>query len=93
MTVDQPKPKQNLPTPAQDPSADGFLMRLRKKNTDSASHKATVDSYFSYWDVDRNSISNTTTGVEKRKEGSDTLTNNYYDLVTDFYEYGKCFAG
>ena len=27
-------------------------------------------------------------GEEKRKEHYDTLASNFYDLVTDFYEYG-----
>jgi len=83
MTIAEP-----LPTPNQDPTADGFIMRLRKKNTDSKSHKATVDSYFSYWDVDRNSLEDTSSGIKKRRGGSDKLTNHFYDLVTDFYEYG-----
>lgn len=83
MTVANP-----LPTPNQDPTADSFLLRLRKKNVDSAAHKATVDSYFSYWDVDRNSIEDTSKGITKRRGGSDKLTNHFYDLVTDFYEYG-----
>jgi hypothetical protein len=86
MTIAEP-----LPTPNQDPTADGFLMRLRKKNTDSKSHKATVDSYFSYWDVDRNSLEDTSSGIKKRRGGSDKLTNHFYDLVTDFYEYGTIF--
>jgi sterol 24-C-methyltransferase len=86
MTIAEP-----LPTPNQDPTADGFIMRLRKKNTDSKSHKATVDSYFSYWDVDRNSLEDTSSGIKKRRGGSDKLTNHFYDLVTDFYEYGTIF--
>ncbi|KAI8894464.1 S-adenosyl-L-methionine-dependent methyltransferase [Globomyces pollinis-pini] len=78
-----------LPTPVQDPQADDFLIRLRKKNTDSAAHKNTVDSYNAFWDQDhKNGIQDTEESVAKRREGSDKLTNHYYDLVTDFYEYG-----
>ena len=76
------------PTPVQDPTQDGFIMRLRKKNTDPKAHKATVDSYFSYWDVDRSTLEDTSEGIMKRRDGSDKLTNHFYDLVTDFYEYG-----
>jgi sterol 24-C-methyltransferase len=80
------------PTPTQDPTADGFLVRLCKKNTDSKSHQETVDSYFSYWDVDQDQTGQEemrVKGVKGRKEKSEELTNHYYDLVTDFYEYGK----
>ena len=28
--------------------------------------------------------------IEKRREGYRTMVNNFYDLVTDFYEYGWC---
>jgi len=28
--------------------------------------------------------------IDKRKEGYRTMVNNFYDLVTDFYEYGWC---
>jgi sterol 24-C-methyltransferase len=77
------------PTPLQNPEADGFLTRLRTKNIDAKSHKATVDSYFSYWDLDRKTLQNTSDGVAKRRGGSAHLTNHFYDLVTDFYEYGK----
>ncbi|KAJ3301911.1 Delta(24)-sterol C-methyltransferase [Kappamyces sp. JEL0829] len=77
-----------LPTPIQNPEADGFLTRLRTKNIDSSKHKETVDSYFSYWDLDRKTLEDTSNGVAKRRGGSANLTNHFYDLVTDFYEYG-----
>lgn len=77
-----------LPTPHQNPELDSFVSRLISKNKDSESHKSTVDSYFSFWDVDRAELTNEQ-GVSKRRSGSTVLTNNFYDLVTDFYEYGK----
>ncbi|TPX61566.1 hypothetical protein SpCBS45565_g07222 [Spizellomyces sp. 'palustris'] len=77
-----------LPTPVQDPELGSFLLRLRKKNTDTSSHKLTVDSYYQYWDSDRKSLENTENSVAERRSNSDKLTNHFYDLVTDFYEYG-----
>ncbi|KAI8819245.1 S-adenosyl-L-methionine-dependent methyltransferase [Fimicolochytrium jonesii] len=86
------QPTGGVPTPVQDPKLSGFLSRLKVKNTDTASHKDTVDSYYKYWDSDRN-VSTTTlvedeNSVAARRAGSDKLTNHFYDLVTDFYEYG-----
>ena len=77
-------------TPFQNPEANNFLHRLTTKNSDKKAHKETVDSYFSYWDVDRQKIQSED-GVKMRRKGSDKLTNHFYDLVTDFYEYGKNF--
>ncbi|KAI9098648.1 S-adenosyl-L-methionine-dependent methyltransferase [Phlyctochytrium arcticum] len=77
-----------LPTPVQDPELSSFLLRLRKKNTDTSSHKLTVDSYYQYWDSDRKNLTNTDDSVAERRSNSDKLTNHFYDLVTDFYEYG-----
>ncbi|KAH6568387.1 hypothetical protein BASA62_005517 [Batrachochytrium salamandrivorans] len=77
------------PTPVQDPELTSFLLRLRKKNTDTSAHKDTVDSYQKYWDADRKKgIANTEDSVAERRQGSDVFTNHFYDLVTDFYEYG-----
>ncbi|KAJ3157490.1 Delta(24)-sterol C-methyltransferase [Geranomyces michiganensis] len=79
---------QQLPTPVQDPELSSFLLRLRKKNTDTGSHKLTVDSYYNYWDSDRAKTDNNDNSVAERRSNSDKLTNHFYDLVTDFYEYG-----
>jgi len=32
----------------------------------------------------------TQASIDKRREGYRTMVNNFYDLVTDFYEYGWC---
>ncbi|KAJ3295964.1 Delta(24)-sterol C-methyltransferase [Borealophlyctis nickersoniae] len=76
------------PTPIQDPELNQFLLRLRKKNTNVTAHKDTVDSYYKFWDEDRKSIEDTESSVAQRRAGSSRLTNHFYDLVTDFYEYG-----
>lgn len=85
MTIEEPTA---VATPVQDPELTNFLLRLRKKNTDSESHKKTVDSYDKFWESDREQIADTEGSVEQRRAKSDTLTNHFYDLVTDFYEYG-----
>eukprot|EP00735_Rhodelphis_limneticus_P015120 TRINITY_DN927_c0_g1::TRINITY_DN927_c0_g1_i1::g.16073::m.16073 TRINITY_DN927_c0_g1::TRINITY_DN927_c0_g1_i1::g.16073 ORF type:complete len:379 (+),score=120.58,sp/Q6ZIX2/SMT1_ORYSJ/46.60/7e-94,Sterol_MT_C/PF08498.5/1.6e-22,Methyltransf_31/PF13847.1/7.4e-13,Methyltransf_23/PF13489.1/7.9e-12,CMAS/PF02353.15/2.4e-11,Methyltransf_11/PF08241.7/1.5e-09,Methyltransf_11/PF08241.7/9.5e+03,Methyltransf_11/PF08241.7/2.6e+03,Methyltransf_12/PF08242.7/4e+03,Methyltransf_12/PF08242.7/2.3e-08,Methyltransf_12/PF len=48
----------------------------------SESYTATAAKYTSYY------VEGESTGVERRKEHAPTLTDHYYDLVTDFYEYG-----
>ena len=79
------------PIPNQDPTQDNFFMRLRTKNQDVVSHKKTVDHYDQFFQ-DRTNLLDNEKHVEKRREGSDVLTNHFYNLVTDFYEYGmyKC---
>jgi sterol 24-C-methyltransferase len=74
--------------PMQDPELSSFLMRLRKKATDSNSHKDTVDAYSKFWEKDHSNLANNATAVRDRRAQSDTLTNHYYNLATDFYEYG-----
>lgn len=83
----------SLPTPVQDPELGSFLLRLRKKNTDTASHKQTVDSYYQYWDSDRKDILDNESSVAERRSSAKELTNHFYDLVTDFYEYGMSDCG
>ncbi|RKO84688.1 hypothetical protein BDK51DRAFT_21615 [Blyttiomyces helicus] len=80
----------DYPTPVQDPTLDPFIHRLRKKTTDALAHKSTVDSYASYWDKDhaRGALADTSETVVERRKASGKITNHYYDLVTDFYEYG-----
>ena len=76
------------PVPNQDPTQDNFLMRLRTKNQNAESHRKTVESYDQFF-IDRSSLENNEEAVKKRRDGSDVLTNHFYNLVTDFYEYGK----
>ncbi|KAJ3124005.1 Delta(24)-sterol C-methyltransferase [Nowakowskiella sp. JEL0407] len=83
-----PSVTESIPTPKQDPSANDFLKRLGVKNTNADAHKAVVDSYYAGWDADRNDIVDTTAAVDHRRETAQKLTNHFYDMVTDFYEYG-----
>ncbi|KAI9017053.1 S-adenosyl-L-methionine-dependent methyltransferase [Gaertneriomyces semiglobifer] len=77
-------------TPVQDPELSSFLLRLRKRNTDNVAHKQTVDSFFQYWDRDREGevLMKNEEVVEQRRGKASKLTNHFYDMVTDFYEYG-----
>ncbi|KAI8809694.1 S-adenosyl-L-methionine-dependent methyltransferase [Cladochytrium replicatum] len=74
--------------PLQDPTKDEFLSRLGVKNRKAADHKTTVDSYYAGWDADRSNLENSEEGVKIRRGKSRELTNNFYNMVTDFYEYG-----
>ncbi|KAJ3105270.1 Delta(24)-sterol C-methyltransferase [Phlyctochytrium planicorne] len=84
VTVSDP----NRPKPAVDPALDGFLARLRVKNKDAKTHKAAVDQYLQNWEADKRNLADTDSATEERRLHSKTYTNHFYDLVTDFYEYG-----
>ncbi|KAJ1982498.1 Delta(24)-sterol C-methyltransferase [Dimargaris cristalligena] len=65
-------------------SSEGFVDKLRSK--DSSLHAEAVDSYSQFWD-------NQKAGADLNNEDSrlklyTNLTNTYYNLATDFYEYG-----
>ncbi|KAJ3177212.1 Delta(24)-sterol C-methyltransferase [Gaertneriomyces sp. JEL0708] len=77
-------------TPVQDPELSSFFLRLRKRNTDDLAHKQTVDSFFQYWERDRDGevLMKNDEVVEVRRGKAAKLTNHFYDMVTDFYEYG-----
>ncbi|TPX34708.1 hypothetical protein SmJEL517_g02676 [Synchytrium microbalum] len=72
------------------PSGDqsGFMSRMATKAKDTEAHKNTVDSYAQFWDADHKNLANTEESIANRREKYAQLTNHYYDLVTDFYEYG-----
>eukprot|EP00842_Homolaphlyctis_polyrhiza_P000278 jgi/Hompol1/1250/HPOL_001766-RA len=76
--------------PVQDPELSDFVLRLRKKTEDTVAHKKVVDSYSKFWDADhsKEGLENTEKSVAERRAKSDVITNHYYDLATDFYEYG-----
>lgn len=66
----------------------GILPSLAKiQRKDVEMHKAAVTTYYSNWE-DKKDISNTEEGVQVRRANAQTMTNAFYDLVTDFYEYG-----
>lgn len=62
------------------PNQDDFVKKLGTKDQDK--QKKAVQEYISKFDE--------TTGgsIESRRSSYASLVNNFYDLVTDFYEYG-----
>ncbi len=62
------------------PNQDDFVNKLRGK--DSNKNKKAVDEYIGKFDESSGG------GIEARRASYTKLVNNFYDLVTDFYEYG-----
>lgn len=67
-----------------DASKVGYA-NLFKKNAEAQG--AAVSGYFKHWD-NKDSHSQTTEDQQARLEDYSSLTKHYYNLVTDFYEYG-----
>ncbi|KAI8806049.1 S-adenosyl-L-methionine-dependent methyltransferase [Cladochytrium replicatum] len=77
--------KSSLKAPAAE--VDRFLDRLAAKNADSAAAKKLAEEYDRYW-RDRDHLVDNEDEVNERVGMSAALTNAYYDLSSDFYEYG-----
>ncbi|KAI9331621.1 S-adenosyl-L-methionine-dependent methyltransferase [Obelidium mucronatum] len=71
-----------------DPSQDVFVHRLRAKNANVDGHQQTVTEYLDRFKPDKADLRNTAHAEEQRRRSSQTMTNQYYDLATDFYERG-----
>lgn len=67
-----------------DSSKTGYAALLSKNND---AHGAAVDGYFKHWD-NRNSKTQTEQDESARLIDYSSLTKHYYNLTTDFYEYG-----
>ncbi|KAK2735075.1 Delta(24)-sterol C-methyltransferase [Myotisia sp. PD_48] len=65
--------------------ARGGIAAMRGK--DAKAQKAAVDEYFKHWDH-KPSADETEEIREARRAEYATLTRHYYNLATDFYEYG-----
>ncbi|KAJ2955463.1 hypothetical protein NQZ79_g8540 [Umbelopsis isabellina] len=63
----------------------GFLKKVTQKDSDL--NKRAAETYYSNWQ-DKKNIENNEEHVENRREHAQVMTNAFYDLVTDFYEYG-----
>ncbi|OQD65232.1 hypothetical protein PENPOL_c006G07829 [Penicillium polonicum] len=61
------------------------FMNIMRKNKDA--QKLAVDEYFKHWD-NKGADDETSKTRETRRKEYATLTRHYYNLVTDFYEYG-----
>ena len=74
-----------------DPKLENLVSRLKDKNCEK--NKVLVNGYMDYWenDITKASSAESEECVNKRQGEATTLTNAYYDMVTDFYEYGLCF--
>jgi len=74
--------------PTQNPETDNFFSRLKTKATDTTTHGTVVEDYVNFYgDHESNNHINNHSDVKNRKENAQTLTNCFYDMVTDFYEY------
>lgn len=67
----------------------GFLKKVTQKDSDL--NKRAAETYYSNWQ-DKKHLENNEEHVENRREHAQVMTNAFYDLVTDFYEYGKWHA-
>ncbi|KAI9745099.1 MAG: Delta(24)-sterol C-methyltransferase [Claussenomyces sp. TS43310] len=65
--------------------AQGGLTALMQK--DKTAQKAAVEEYFKHWD-NKAAENETAADREARTAEYATLTRHYYNLATDFYEYG-----
>jgi sterol 24-C-methyltransferase len=63
----------------------GFFRKVIQK--ESQLNKNAADSYYKNW-KDGNSLEDNEKDVENRRHQAQNMTNAFYDLVTDFYEYG-----
>lgn len=63
----------------------GFFRKVTQK--DSRLNKHAAESYYENW-KDGNNLKNNENDVEERRHQAQSMTNAFYDLVTDFYEYG-----
>ncbi|KAJ2694998.1 Delta(24)-sterol C-methyltransferase [Coemansia sp. IMI 209128] len=63
-----------------DQSSTSFVSRLKGKNKKLQTQS--VNTYLQFWNDSKNN------NEESRAAKHKTLTNTYYNLVTDFYEYG-----
>jgi sterol 24-C-methyltransferase len=69
----------------QSAEATGGLRALIKKDT--SAQTAAVEEYFKHWDNKEAAVETEETRKARRDEYA-TLTKHYYNLATDFYEYG-----
>lgn len=64
----------------------GLFANLSSKNADV--HNVATDTYLKMW---KKPEAETQEDEDKRLDGYTSLVNSYYNLATDFYEYGKFF--
>ncbi|KAH7134177.1 S-adenosyl-L-methionine-dependent methyltransferase [Dactylonectria macrodidyma] len=74
----------------QSKDSKGGISAMIKK--DNAAHVAAVDEYFQHWD-NKKAEDEVEATRQDRTDNYASLTRQYYNLATDFYEYGwsQCF--
>lgn len=65
---------------------DGLITKIHRK--DSQLNRRTVNTYMGMWNEDEDDSSSKNESIEKRRENAQVMANAFYDIVTDFYEYG-----
>ena len=66
----------------------GFFKKVTQK--DSKLNKKAAENYYSNWSLKKEpELEDNQNFVDGRREQAQNMTNAFYDLVTDFYEYGK----
>ncbi|CAI2192136.1 13929_t:CDS:2, partial [Funneliformis geosporum] len=63
----------------------GLLAKITSKDKEAFSN--VVNNYMRYW-VDKDPMSETEEEKEARRSNYTNMTNSYYNIATDFYEYG-----
>ena len=66
---------------------NGFISKIHRK--DRQLNRRTVNTYTGMWKEDKKDFSNKEETTKVRRENAQKMTNAFYDIVTDFYEYGK----
>lgn len=65
---------------------NGFISKIHRK--DKQLNRNIVNTYTSMWKEDKEDFSNIEETTSLRRENAQKMTNSFYDIVTDFYEYG-----
>jgi len=78
-------------TSIEKPSITEILRPLHGKSTNAV--ESTADGYLRYFDRGQqpsqdDGDDSDAEGVDRRRQNALTVTNSYYDMATDFYEYG-----
>jgi sterol 24-C-methyltransferase len=66
---------------------NGFISKIRRK--DKMLNRHSLNTYNSMYKGDKEDFSNREETTKLRRENAQKMTNSFYDIVTDFYEYGK----
>lgn len=65
---------------------DGFVTKIHRK--DGQLNRRIVNTYMGMWKDNVEDSSSKNESIEKRRENAQVMANAFYDIVTDFYEYG-----